>query len=160
MSASLRAAWWAFIVVISLLMLPLAPVHPTHAQGQAQVGAQIGQAYSAILSAEQSGGNVSSLVKTLNSAISLVQEGNFENATNPQQASDLYSQASTIAQQVINEAPAIASAGRGGVLTAQLDLALETAVLAVLAAVAYLYLPRIFWRYWLRTHRDWRVKKA
>jgi len=129
------------------------------AQSHSQAEAAIAQAYGAILGAQQSGGDVTSLVAQLNSAISLVQRADVANTTDPSQAQSLYAQASSLAAQVVQSAPGVAAAGRASVMTAQIDLAIETVFLGVLAVAAYLSLPRIFWSLWLSAHRDWRVSK-
>ena len=146
--------------MIMLIFAMTAFSAPSHAQTSAQSSAQIEKAYAAVLSAEQSGGNVTALVAKLNSAVALMQQADALNATSPTKAQSLYSQASTLAQQVISSAPAVAAAGKVATFDAQASLVVETAVLAALAVLAYLYVPRLFWRYWYRTHRDWRVKKA
>ena len=146
------------MIVLLVSLFSLVPV--AHAQASSQAQSQISQAYAAVLNAEQSGGNVTALVAKLNSAVSLMQRADALNATSPAKAQSLYSQASTLAQQVISSAPAVAAAGKAATFDAQASLAVETAALAALAVLAYLYVPRLFWRYWYRTHRDWRVKKA
>ena len=150
----------AAVAAACVIALLFVPASSASGQTSSQVKAQIAQAYTAVLTAEQSGGNVTSLVAKLNSAVSLVQQADALNATDPASAQSLYSQASALAQQVIGAAPAVAAAGRAAVFDAQVSLAVETAVLAALAVLAYLYVPRLYWGYWYRTHRDWRVKKA
>ncbi|MDG6976002.1 MAG: hypothetical protein JRN27_07930 [Nitrososphaerota archaeon] len=147
------------LAVILVLLTSLAVTPLVRAQSATQTQADLGQAYAAVLNAEQSGGNVTALVAKLDSAIALVQQANLLNSTDPTRAQSLYAQASTLAQQVISSAPAVAAAGRASVLDAQIELGIETAVLAALAVLAYLFVPRLFWRYWSRTHSDWRVKK-
>ena len=149
----------AAMAAACVIALCFVPASSASAQTSSQVNAQIAQAYSSVLGAESSGGNVTSLVAELNSAISLVQQADSINATNPARAQSLYSQASALAQQVISAAPAVAAAGRAAVFDAQVSLAVETAVLGALAVLAYVYVPRLFWCFWLRTHRGWRVKK-
>ncbi len=153
-----RASAAAFAVVFLVVFAAASP--SAYAQSSSQVASQVGQAYVAILKAEQSGGNITALVAKLNAAVSFLQQANLVNSTNPSRAQSLYSQASALAQQVISSAPAVAAAGKASVFDAQVSLAVETAALAALAVLAYLYVPRLFWRYWYRTHRDWRVKKA
>ncbi|MDE1854265.1 MAG: hypothetical protein KGI38_11050 [Thaumarchaeota archaeon] len=150
----------AVLAVTALVVLAVAVAPSAHAQDSTQVRAQIGQAYAALLKAEQSGGNVTALTAQLNSAISLLHQADLVNGTDPSRAQSLYSQASSLASQVIQSAPGVASAGAASIATQQLDLGLETAVLAALAIVVYVYAPRVFWRFWLRTHRDWRVRKS
>jgi hypothetical protein len=132
---------------------------PAHGQSSSQVASQIDQAYVAVLSAERSGGNITSLVVKLNSAVSLLQQADAINETDPSRAQSLYSKASALALQVSQAAPTVSAAGRAAVFNSQLDLGVETTILTALAVVAYLYTPKIFWRFWLRTHKGWRVKK-
>ena len=156
LGASARAA---ALTVAALVVLVGGAVPPALAATSATANAQIGQAYAAVLGAEQSGGNVTALVAKLNSAIALVARADSLNATDPTRAQLLYSNATALASQVSQAAPAVAAAGRSAVFAAQVDLGIETAVLVALAVIAYLYVPRLFWRYWVRAHRDWRVKK-
>jgi len=130
------------------------------AQSSSGVRAQIGQAYSSVLNAEQNGGNVSSLVAKLNAAISLVQQADSINGTNPSKAHTLYAQASSLASQVVQASPSVAAAGRAFVGGTQLALVVETVGLAGLALVIYRFGSRLFWTLWLRAHKTWRVKKA
>jgi hypothetical protein len=148
------------VALQALFALAIVAVAPVEAASSSQTNAEIALAYSAVLNAEQSGGNVTALVAQLNSAILLVHQANQINVTNPTQAQSLYSQASTVASRVIQAAPVIASAGRASVGAAQIELGIETTVLAALAVLAYVYTPGVFWSLWLRTHRNWKVKKS
>ena len=141
-------------------MLVLLASSAVQGQSGSQASVQIGQAYVAVLSAGQAGGNITALVAKLNMAISLVQQANSVNATDPPRAQALYSQASVIAQQVLQDAPGVAAAGRAAMLDSQIELVVETVVLGALAVAAYLFAPRVFWRLWLRTHKDWKLKRA
>lgn len=158
--AGIPLHWQAGTLALAAAFV-LASVYGASVQAQTSSDArsQIGQAYAAVLQAEASGGNVTYLVKTLNSAVTLVQQGDLVNGTDPGRAQALYSQASSLAQQVIQNSSAVAASGRASVANAQIALGVETAALAALAVVAYVYTPRVFWRLWLRIHRDWRVKK-
>lgn len=148
------------LLVVGSLMLVFLASPAVQGQSGSPASVQVGQAYAAVLGAGQAGGNVTALVAKLNAAISLIQQGDAVNATDPARAQALYSQASTLAQQVLQAAPGVAAAGRSAVLNAQIELAVETVVLGALAVLAYVFAPRVFWRLWLRTHRGWRVKKA
>ena len=155
-----RVQWRKIALAVVLVLFASLAVTPlARAQSTPQVQADLGQAYAAVLTAEQSGGNVTTLVAKLDSAVAMVQQANLINSTDPARAQSLYSQASALAQQVIAAAPGVAAAGRASVLDAQIELGIETAVLAALAVLAYIFVPRLFWRYWSRTHGDWRVKK-
>lgn len=158
MKPEVRLGWTATVPLL-MLALVLASATPAHAQGSSQARAEINQAYASIRGAEQDGGNVSGLVSSLNSAIALLHQADALNQTDHSKAQSLYSQAASIAQQVIQSAPSVAGAGRSSVMNARIALGVETAFLGSLAVAAYLYTPRIFWGFWLRTHRNWRVKK-
>lgn len=145
----------SFVLALAMVAAPLA-----QAQSPSQVNAQIGQAYAAVLGAEKSGGNVTSLVAKLDSATSLLQQANLVNSTDPARARSLYSQASSLAGEVLRSAPAVAAAGEASVSATQLALGVESAVLTALALLAYLYTPRAYWTLWLRTHKDWKVRKS
>ena len=134
----------------------LVPIPHVSAESSATVRSQIAAAYTSVADAEQQGGNVTSLVAVLNSAVSLVQEADSINGSNPSEAQTLYAQASGLAQQVIQSSPGVGAAGAAALSAAQLWLAIDTAVLVLMAAVAYLYPPRLFWSAWLRAHRNWR----
>lgn len=149
----------ALAAVLLMLCVGLSMAPAAHGQTSTQARAQISQAYAAVLAAEQGGGNVTSLVAKLDSAISLVQQADRLNGTSPARAQSLYSQASALTQQVIGGAPGVGTAGKAAVAASQLDLAVETVVLAALAALAYFYAPRAFWGGWLWAHRGWRVRK-
>ena len=141
------------------MLLGLTPANPASSQTSATVRAQIAQAYTLVLRAEQKGGNVSSLVVSLNTAISLVQEADSINSTDPSRAEILYALSSSLALQIIQGSPAVAAAGAASVQNAELALGVETGVLVALAVLAYLYTPRVFWTLWLRAYRGWRVGK-
>ncbi|MDA4126920.1 MAG: hypothetical protein OK452_06935 [Thaumarchaeota archaeon] len=145
---------------ISLLFLSMLPTSRASAQISSGVRAQIGQAYSAVLTAEQDGGNISSLVATLNTAISLVQQADSINDTNPSKAQALYAKAASLASQVVQASPSVAAAGRASVGAAQLALVAETVALIGIAVVTYRFGPRLFWTVWLRAHRTWKVRKS
>jgi len=142
------------------LFLSILPASTVSAQSSSSVKAQISQAYSSVLSAEREGGNVSSLVAALNIAISLTQQADSINSTNPSEAQAFYAQASSLASEVLHDSPSVAAAGRASVGATQLALVVETVALVGLAIVIYRFAPRLFWTLWLRAHRTWRVKKA
>ena len=135
-----------------------APVGYSQTSSQ-QARSQVIQAYSAVLGAEKSGANVTSAVATLNTAISLIQEADQINSTNPAGAQALYLRAENLTSGVLAQFPALTAAGKASVVATEESLAVETAVLGALAVLAYVYVPKLFWWVWLRTHRGWRVKK-
>lgn len=145
------------IIVLGMLIVPPSVAR---AQSQPQAQSQIAQAYAAVRSAQQKGGNVTSLVAQLNSAISLVQQGDSVNATDPARAQSLYAEASAIAQQVLQAAPGV---GQAGAAARQLQEALSigaAGAVVVFAALLYLYGERIYHRFWLWAYSGYTVKKV
>lgn len=149
------------LIGVAILLATLsAGSAPAMAQTSGSTRAQIEQAFLAIQAAEANGGNVTSLVSTLNQAINLTETADRLNATDPQGAASRYSQAYSLAVKVLQEAPAVAAQGRAAVSTSTIELYGETVLLGALAAVGYFFTPRVFWRAWLRAHKGWRVRKV
>ncbi len=148
------------LTIVTVVVISLAISHQATAQTSAEAKSQIAAAYAGVLAAEQSGGNVTSLVAKLNAAVQMVSLADNVNGSDPARAQSLYSHASALAAQVIQGARGVASEGKAAVMAAQVGLAVETIALAGLAALAYVFTPRLYWRFWFRTHKDWRVKKS
>jgi hypothetical protein len=145
------------VLLITILLVGPAPVL---AQGSGGARAQIDQAFLAVHSAEADGGNVTSLVLTLNQAINLTERADAMNSTNPTGAAALYSQAYSLASNVLQQAPAVAAQGRNSIAATTTDFYAETIVLGALAVVAYFFTPRVFWWLWVRIYGGWRVKRV
>jgi len=156
----LTVTWVHPVAVAIILATVLVGSAPALAQSAGSVHAQIDQAFLAVHAAEADGGNVTSLVSTLNQAISLTERADSLNSTNPQSAAPMYSQAYSLASSVLQGAPTVAAQGRATVSASTTEFYSETVVLAALAVVAYFFTSRVFWRAWLRAHKGWRVKKV
>src|SRR5487761_86650 len=101
------------IIVLSILIAgsTIAGIHSSVAASPADFSSAsnaIDSAYVSVHSAEESGGNVSSLVNQLDSALALVQRAQSENATNPSQATLDLQNATQIAQKVALESSSVA----------------------------------------------------
>ena len=153
-------AWMRPLGVAIFLAALLFGSAPAVAQSSGSAHAQIDQAFVATHAAEADGGNVTSLVSTLNQAINLTEGADRLNATNPQGAASLYSQAYSLASDVIQKAPTVAAQGKAAVSASTTEFYGETVVLGALAVVTYFFTPMVFWRIWLRAHEGWRVKKV
>lgn len=117
-------------------------------------------AFVAVQSAEEKGGNVTSLVSQLNGALALVQKAADENSTNPAQAASDLQSAVQIAQVVQARAGPVGEAGAAA-RQSQLVLSLSSAA-AILAgaALVYFYGERVYLRAWLWLYGDHVVKKV
>ena len=126
------------------------------ARGETAVRGMISDAFSIVLDAEKAGGNTTELVALLNEALRLVEEG--EHSTNQTQAVVLLDQAERIAERVHVSSWDVKEAGLLAQRNADTSLMISVSALAVTALFAYLFMPRLFWRLWLKSHRNWRVK--
>lgn len=118
----------------------------------------INSAFVATYNAEKSGGNVSSLIAQLNTALSLVQKAQTENATNPTQAILDLNNATSIANRVASETPSVAQEGKSSVNLRNDESVTGAVAIVILAAFAYLYGGRVYRRTWLFIYRNHVVK--
>ena len=126
----------------------------------ASANSAIGSAFASTLSAEKSGGNVSSLVAQLNSAIQLVQRAEEENATSPGQAAADLQNASAISQSVTATSSSVAQAGSSARQTTEVTSVAEASAIIIVAALTYVFGGRVYRSAWLRLHRDYVVRPA
>ena len=150
------------IAMIVLLASVLSPFHTNAASpaGFVNANSAINSAFSATYNAQQNGGNVTTLVETLNSAIALVQKAQSENSTNPSQATADLQSAIQLAQQVSSEAPSIGQAG-----AAARQLVVEESVagiiaIGILGALVYLYGGRIYRIIWFILYSNHVVRRS
>lgn len=145
---------------LSALVLLVLVSPPVNAQSSSDALGAIRAAFVAVAEAEQSGGAVGVLADQLNEALALVAQGEALEATDSLAAQVLYRQAQELAGQVLAQAPARREAG---IMVRQNRLTLlmvELGALAALGVGAYFVVPRLFWRFWLRVHQGWRVRRA
>jgi predicted PurR-regulated permease PerM len=116
-------------------------------------------AFVAVQTAGNDGGNITALVTQLNGALTLLQNANTENASNPSQASTDLQSAVSIAQGVQASAASVAQQGISA-RQFQLGLSIGSAIVIVgLAAALYLYGDRVYRRLWLWMFGGQIVKK-
>jgi hypothetical protein len=121
---------------------------------------EIQSAFASAYGAEKSGGNVSSLVAQLNSAIQLVQKAEAENATSPAQAASDLQNATSIAESVVAESPSVAHSGSAARQTTEIASLGAATLILVIAALSYVFGGRAYRTTWLRLHRDYVVRPA
>jgi len=120
---------------------------------------QIGSAFSATYTADQRGGNVTSLVSQLNGALQLVAKATSENSTQPTRASTDLQQAVTIAKSVQAAAAGVGDVGAAA-RQAQLYISVGSAIVIVaIASLIYVFGDRIYRRLWLRVYGNYEVRK-
>ena len=153
----LRPKASALLLFVALVLLPkFSPV--VLAQEGSLAQSLIQQAFREVNQAEGAGGNVTSLVSSLNVAVALSSEADRLHSSNPGRAAQLSSQANAIATQVIAEALTAREAATASRQVATEVYVVELLALAGAGAFVYRYGPRILWRLWYELHSDWRVR--
>lgn len=148
-------------VLLAAFLLVLVSASALQARAQeSQLAAtqqQVESAFALVQSAAASGGNVTSLLATLNQAAQLViQSQETQNSTKA--AADL-ARASSIAQAVSASAPQVGAQGAASTRSGEEAAGVELAAVAAVCLLLYVYLPRAYWRLWVRAHADWRIEK-
>jgi hypothetical protein len=115
-------------------------------------------AYIDLHSAEQKGGNVSTLVVQLNAALSLYHKAQQENLTDPNQASIDLSDATQLANNVSSESTQIGQAGAAARIAQQTNAEVEITLVILGAAFLYIFGPTIYRRVWLFVYKDFVVR--
>lgn len=125
------------LILVFLALSLLVPV----GHSQVDLEALSGEAFTAIVEAEDAGGEVDELLAHLNYAFMLVVEGSADNIT----------EARGVLEDVLVEAEVIRVAGvREGNLNAGVAI-VKVVVLVALAVVVWLRGDEYFWRLWRRT---------
>ncbi|HKW04682.1 MAG TPA: hypothetical protein VJN71_05225 [Nitrososphaerales archaeon] len=150
------------IVISSLIILSFlsSGFHTNAASGSdfSSANNSINSAFSSIFAAQKDGGNVTSLIAKLNTAVALLSKAQSENATNPPQATSDLQNATQIAQQVTSEAPPVASAGRSAVQFNEAVSISSAAGIIIIAALIYIYGGRIYHRTWFYLYKKYLVR--
>ena len=151
----------ALLIITALLLIAAPPM--SSAAGQASfsgTSSAVQDAFVAVQTAGNDGGNVTSLVAQLNGALALVQEASVENSSNPSQASVDLQSALAIAQQVQSQAATVAQQGLSARETQFETSVGSAAVIVGIAVILYVYGDRIYRRLWLRVYRTHLVREA
>lgn len=120
----------------------------------------IQSAFVSTLQAERSGGNVTSLVAALNSAVQLVEKAQAENSTDPAQASRDLQAARQLGQSVTAESAGVSAAGSSLRQFVFVRSVVSAAAVLVAAALVYVYGGRVFRWLWVRLYGGYAVRLA
>jgi hypothetical protein len=146
-----------FALIIVLLAKPSIYASAASTSDFSSANSTINSAYTATLTAEQKGGNVSQLVTQLNIAISLFQKATQENSTNPSGAISDLQNATRLAQGVIGDASVVSAAGSASVQSRD-ALSISSAVaIGIIAVLIYIFGGRIYRRLWYLLYKDYLV---
>jgi hypothetical protein len=120
----------------------------------------INSAFAATQNAQQDGGNVSSLVTKLDSAVLLVQKAHSENSTNPSQATLDLQNATSIANLVSSLAIPIAQAGSSATELQYSESIGVAIAIVIIAVLIYIYGGRVYHQIWYRLYKTYVVRSS
>ena len=144
------------MTIILTMVQPFPVIHAQATSGDAYEKVMV--AFTSVQEADIAGGDVDHLVSELNGALELIAEGDLIASTNLSEAQELYQQAEDIADWVILEAPIIKEEGILAQQNSNIILGIELIILVAFGLIIYKFGPKLLWDFWLRTHREWKVK--
>ena len=147
----------SLIIILAFVIQACLPVLTVHAASK-DAHDKVFQAFVLVREADLAGGDVNPLVASLNEALDLIAQGDSLISTAPSSAQEFYQQAETIADQIMLEAPLVREKGIITQRNNSIMFGVELTILAAFGFIVYRYVPKMFWRLWLRTHRDWKVQ--
>jgi hypothetical protein len=113
---------------------------------------EVFRAFRAVAEAERKGGNVSSLVGELNSAMELVRRAESLGDEG------LMEEASARLDRIEDMALEVSELGLAAARWRRISTGIALAAEASIALIVYFYAPKAFWTAWARVKRKWRVK--
>ncbi len=121
---------------------------------QGSVEENVFEAFKAIVDAERSGGDVSSLTNELNAAMDLINQAQDK-------GDDSHLQEALIKlENIITSAVTVTQKAAVDNQTHLMFLALYVGVFGVSCFLAYRYVPIVFWNLWIIVKKSWRVWAA
>lgn len=148
-----------FLLSVAALSSNPAPADAASPSQFSAVSGSIASAYAAVNAAQARGGNTTSLVASLNTAIALFERAQAENASLPAAAATDLQNATAIAQQVQGSAPAIGAQGASARQVQEYVSVGTAAAIVIIAGALYVYGDRIYRRIWLMVYSGFEVKK-
>jgi len=151
----LRCASVILVLVCCLLICP----HGVCASGEGSSGEiLVHEAFEALVTAYDAGGDVGPLADKLNEALALLSEADRLENSDPDEAGRLRVRAVELLNEVIEEAPRVAEEGRRRTFFSRVLLGCSLAGLGAAGVLAYRLGPGIFWRIWARSRRGYRAR--
>lgn len=155
----MRKAKSTLILVLALfLILSHAMVAHAATQSVDDVRSAVYNAFKALGEAYNPGGDISNLTETLNEALNLTSEAETIASTNPGEAQALLSEAKTLAENVINQAPLIKEEGLKQGQTQTIITFASIAAAIIVGILIYMFGPNLLWHFWLRLRKNYTVR--
>jgi len=151
----------AVMAAVAVLLTPFLS-RPLLADGGTpdQLYSEISAAFGRVSVVQGEGGNVTGVVRLLNQALALVEEGASVQGSDAAQAQTYYQQAEDVVRSVNAQLPSVEQQGLASSRSQLAWLAATMIVLALAGALVFRFGGRAFWALWVRTHHDWVVRKA
>lgn len=141
---------FTLIVLIPLFIFSL-PFDVYSQSDYETLKSDIRMVYEEVLEAYEAGGNVSRAVDLLNEALELLEKYNFTGNE------DYIVEARYLVGQVRDLIPVIRDTGESARFWGYVYLGVAISIIAFLAVLSYIYLPRVFFMGWLRLRGEYKV---
>ncbi len=151
------------LVLTTVLVTVLAIVPSTTVVSASDVSSTniaIQSAFTSAYQAERNGGNITSLVATLNTALQLVAKAQAESAANPAQASDDLQAARLLASSVAAQSAAVSAAGSSLRQFNFVKSLVAAAAILIAASLIYVTGGRVFRWFWIRLYGGYVARPA
>lgn len=139
-------------ILCVFLIFFLASVYSVGAQ-ESGVKLKILEAFSAISNSEKSGADISPLVKEINGILETLESSGSKVSVVQEREISAKSDA------IVTKSSELSRAGVAKNQERLMITSILVAALGVFAFLVYIYEPRIFWRLWIRTKRNWKVSR-
>lgn len=114
---------------------------------QEDLRALVGEAFLLLEDAEARGANVTAAALSLNHALELISSGSVQDLA----------QAGLVINQVNSSIPGLVSEGEAARYWGTAGLAATLVVLGIAGVLTYFFMPKLVWRIWARSKKDWKV---
>ncbi len=119
---------------------------------------KVREAYLNLAKAEEKGANVSEAALKLNKALQLLRLAKHEE--NPEKREEMLKEAEKLILEVEKLTPKLAREGEVKETIRKITSAFTAVAASAALVLAYLYLPRLLWRLWVKARSNWRVVKT
>jgi len=153
--ASAKQVEFALLVVMLMLASLSAFVMNVNANAdEDELRTALQNAYLQIVVAEQRGANVSLVATKLDIALQLIDGAKNES---PLERNESLTNAKLIINEASNSISSLISIGESTVLWSRIMLLSSVVLLGITLILVYVFVPKIFWRLWLKMKRNWRI---
>lgn len=142
------------IALILLLTILLSTPDVRCEKEEEQAITLLREVYSKLIEAEMAGADIRNASQQLNKALTIIKSVDED----PGDGERLLQEAITIIRDVDSMIPTLIDDGRKATFLRNLYMALTASSIASSIVLAYFFIPRIFWGFWLKARKHWIVR--